>query len=43
LLKARKPGDPHPLVDPDGFRRQLDALQAGAEQRLVVERSKKRD
>lgn len=41
LLKGRKAGDPHPLVDPKGFREQLDALQAGAEQRLVAERAKK--
>lgn len=41
LLKARKPGEPHPLVDPEGFRRQLDALQTGAEKRLEVERAKK--
>jgi metallo-beta-lactamase class B len=41
LLKSRQPGAPHPLVDPKGFREQLDALQAGAEQRLVVERAKK--
>ena len=41
LLKARKPGEPHPLVDPKGFREQLDALQAGAERRLVEERAKK--
>jgi metallo-beta-lactamase class B len=41
LLKGRQPGAPHPLVDPQGFRDQLDALQAGAEQRLVVERAKK--
>jgi metallo-beta-lactamase class B len=41
LLKARKPGDPHPLVDLPGFRRQLDELQAGAEKRLVIERQKK--
>lgn len=41
LLKGRKAGDPHPLVDPNGFRAQLDELQAGAEQRLVVERAKK--
>lgn len=40
-LKARRPGDPHPLVDPVGFRKQLDALQAGAEKRLVEERQKK--
>ena len=41
LLKTRKPGDPHPLVDLPGFRRQLDELQAGAEKRLVIERQKK--
>ncbi|MCW5660265.1 MAG: MBL fold metallo-hydrolase [Burkholderiaceae bacterium] len=41
LLKTRKPGEPHPLVDPQGFRQQLDALQAGAEKHLVTERSKK--
>lgn len=41
LLKARKPADPHPLVDPQGFRQQLEALQAGAEQRLIAERAKK--
>ena len=40
LLKGRHDGDPHPMVDPQGFREQLDALQAGAEQRLVVERAK---
>lgn len=41
LLKGRRPGDPHPLVDPTGFRAQLDELQAGAERRLVAERDKK--
>jgi metallo-beta-lactamase class B len=41
LLKTRKPGDPHPLVDLPGFRRQLDELQAGAEKRLALERQKK--
>ena len=41
LLKTRKPGGPHPLVDLPGFRKQLDDLQAGAEKRLVVERQKK--
>lgn len=43
LLKSRKPGEPHPLVDLPGFRRQLDELQEGAEKRLVVERRKKPD
>jgi metallo-beta-lactamase class B len=41
LLKTRKPTDPHPLVDLQGFRKQLDDLQAGAEKRLLVERQKK--
>jgi len=41
LLKTRKPGDPHPLVDLPGFRKQLDELQASAEKRLIAERQKK--
>jgi metallo-beta-lactamase class B len=41
LRKTRNPGDPHPLVDVSGFRKQLDELQAGAEKRLVVKRQKK--
>ncbi len=41
LIQQRQPGAPHPLVDPQGFRAQLDELQAGAEGRLVVERAKK--
>jgi metallo-beta-lactamase class B len=41
LLKTRKATDPHPLVDLQGFRKQLDDLQARAEKRLVVERQKK--
>ena len=41
LLKSRKAGDPHPLVDLPGFRNQLDQLQDNAEKRLVVERQKK--
>jgi metallo-beta-lactamase class B len=40
LLKTRKPGDPHPLVDAQGFRRQLASLRAGAVERLEVERKK---
>jgi metallo-beta-lactamase class B len=40
LLKSRKPGEPHPLVDLPGFRRQLDELQETAERRLVAERQK---
>jgi metallo-beta-lactamase class B len=39
-LKTRKPGDAHPLVDPQGFRAQLAHLRAGAVQRLEVERKK---
>ena len=41
LLKARQPGEPHPLVDLPGFRKQLDTLQDGAEKRLIIERQKK--
>lgn len=41
LLKTRKAGDPHPLVDMPGFRKQLDVLQAGAEKRLIAERQKR--
>jgi len=41
-LGTRKAGDPHPLVDTEGFRRQLDGLQAGAEERLVIERQKQK-
>jgi metallo-beta-lactamase class B len=40
LLKTRKPGDPHPLVDLPGFRKLLDDLEGGAEKRLVLERRK---
>jgi metallo-beta-lactamase class B len=41
LLKTRKPTDPHPLVDLQGFRKQMEDLQAGAEKRLVIERQRK--
>ncbi len=40
LLKTRKAGDPHPLIDLPSFRKQLDVLQAGAEKRLIAERQK---
>jgi len=39
-LAARKPGDPHPLVDAAALRAQLEALESGAKERLVVERAK---
>jgi metallo-beta-lactamase class B len=39
-LKNRKPGDPHPLVDPQGFRAQLASLRAGAVERLATEKKK---
>jgi metallo-beta-lactamase class B len=42
LLKTRKPGDPHPLVDAAGFRNQLAALRAGAVERLAVEKQQGR-
>ena len=38
-LAARKPGDPHPLVDAAALRAQLEALERGAKERLVVERA----
>ena len=37
-IPGRKPGDPHPLVDPQGFLKQLEALRLGAEELLVIER-----
>ena len=37
-IPGRKPGDPHPLVDPEGFLKQLEELRLSAEERLVVER-----
>lgn len=40
-MKGRKAGDPHPLVDPAGFRAQLASLRAGAVERLAIERAKK--
>lgn len=39
-LKSRRAGDPHPLVDPVGFTRQLASLRQGAEVRLDAERKK---
>jgi len=37
-LAARKPGEPNPLVDPDGFLKQLASLRSAGEQRLEIER-----
>jgi metallo-beta-lactamase class B len=37
-LAARKPGEPNPLVDPEGLLKQLAELRAGAEARLEIER-----
>jgi metallo-beta-lactamase class B len=37
-LAARKPGEANPLVDPDGFLKQLADWRSGAEQRLEIER-----
>lgn len=42
LLKTRKPGQPHPLVDPNGLNKQLDALRAGATERLQIEQAKQK-
>jgi metallo-beta-lactamase class B len=41
-IPARKPGEPHPLVDPQGFAQQLKALRAGAVERLAIEKSRGR-
>ncbi|MGL6176392.1 MAG: hypothetical protein ACRC1U_05290, partial [Vibrionaceae bacterium] len=40
LLKTRKPGQPHPLVDATGLNEQLNALRAGAVERLAVEQER---
>lgn len=37
LLKTRKPGQAHPLVDQSGLNQQLDELRAGAVERLALE------
>jgi metallo-beta-lactamase class B len=39
--KARKPGEPHPLVNQAGILKQLDGLEAAAKERLEIERAKK--
>jgi metallo-beta-lactamase class B len=39
-LAARKPGDPHPLVDAAALHSLFDALERGARERLEVERAK---
>lgn len=39
-IPNRKAGEPHPLVDPQGFQKQLAGLQGRAEKRLVIERNK---
>lgn len=38
-LKSRRPGEPHPLVDPAGFTSQLETLRKNAEERLVIEKN----
>jgi len=40
-LANRKPGEPHPLVNQAGILKQLDGLEAAAEERLEIERAKK--
>jgi metallo-beta-lactamase class B len=40
LLKTRKPGELHPLVDPAGLSKQLEALRSGAVERLAVEKAR---
>jgi metallo-beta-lactamase class B len=38
-LAARRPGDPHPFVDPEGFYAWLDTLEENAQAKLVEERA----
>ncbi|MBS1155491.1 MAG: family subclass metallo-beta-lactamase [Proteobacteria bacterium] len=40
LLKTRRPGQPHPLLDPNGLNKQLDGLRAGAIERLAIEQAR---
>jgi len=40
ILASRKAGDPHPLVDAAALHGQLEELERGAKERLVVERAK---
>ncbi len=40
ILARRRAGDPHPLVDPSALRAELDELEQGARERLVIERAK---
>ena len=40
VLASRKAGDPHPLVDAGALHRQLEELESGAKERLVIERAK---
>jgi metallo-beta-lactamase class B len=39
VLQERRPGDPHPFVDPDGFTAWLDQLETNAEAKLAEERA----
>jgi metallo-beta-lactamase class B len=39
-LRTRKPGDPHPLVDPDTWSRRLKETEARAAKTLAAERAK---
>lgn len=38
-LAARKPGEPNPLVDPEGLLKQIASLRSGAAERLTIERN----
>ncbi len=40
VLAQRKSGDAHPLVDAAGLHKQLEALESGAKERLVIEQAK---
>jgi len=41
-LQARKPGDPHPYVDPDGFRTWLQTTLAAGQKKVEAERAANR-
>ncbi len=39
-LQTRKPGEPHPFVDPEDFQNWLKRLKANAEKKLTEEKNK---
>lgn len=42
-LQTRKPGDPHPFVDPEGFQNWLKELKVNAEKKLEEEKAKSKN